>query len=112
MTHPLLRTARAVVKPRPPGHGPGKRLPSGAICTIVVPVPCRFALLLKLLIRMLPLIRDPVLRGTRAMPYGLTSPLAGTVEATTEMLLLCFPWAWAERPKLAISVTAQTEALR
>src|SRR5579872_6886538 len=57
--------------------------PSGEICTIVVPVPCRFAALLKLLTRMFPLVSEPAVAGMTATPYGLTSPLAGTVEATT-----------------------------
>src|SRR6516162_1427652 len=48
---------------------------------MVVPVPCTLALSLKLLTRMLPGPRFPVLRGMTATPYGLTSPLAGTVDA-------------------------------
>src|SRR5277367_313456 len=78
ITHPDLSTARAVVRPIPPGQGPGKLLgsicantlnpPLGEICTIVVPVPCRLELLLKLLIRKLPCTNDPVVAGTTAMP--------------------------------------------
>ena len=56
------------------------------ISTIVVPVPCTLALLLKLLTRTLPRNRSPVLRGMTATPYGLTSPLPGTVDAITEVL--------------------------
>src|SRR5262249_19314469 len=78
-TQPPGRMPRAVVRPTPPGHGPGSLeavicantvrwwLP-GEICTIVVPVPCLFALLLKLLIRTSPLMRPPVLVGTTATP--------------------------------------------
>src|SRR4029077_14919 len=59
ITHPLRSTTRAVVKPTPPGHRPGRFLasisankflfPSGEIWTMVVPVPWRLAALLKLL---------------------------------------------------------------
>ena len=62
-------------------------VPLGVICTMVVPVPCRFALLLKLLTRMLPSVSEPLLFGTRAMPYGFTSPFAGTVDAIVETLV-------------------------
>src|SRR5580692_220674 len=54
---------------------------------MVVPVPCRFITLLKLLIRNSPSIRFPLLSGTRATPYGLTSPLDGTVELRMVMVL-------------------------
>src|SRR5215467_16285242 len=65
-TQPPGRMPRAVVRPTPPGHGPGSEeavicantvcfwLP-GETCTIVVPVPCWFAALLKLLTSTLPL---------------------------------------------------------
>jgi hypothetical protein len=43
-------------------------------------VPCTFALSLKLLTRVSPLTSAPELVGTTAIPYGLTSPFAGTVE--------------------------------
>jgi hypothetical protein len=49
---------------------------------MVVPVPCTFALSLKLLTRMSPAVSRPSVAGTIATPYGFTSPLAGTVEAT------------------------------
>ncbi len=59
ITQPLRSTDKAVVRPMPPGHGLGKfaaliwaktlNVPLGAMSTIVVPVPCRFWLLLKLL---------------------------------------------------------------
>src|ERR1700692_3059238 len=62
ITQPLFRTASAVVRPTPPGQLPWRLLgasvantlarPFGEICMIVVPVPCRFFLLLKLLTRM------------------------------------------------------------
>src|SRR5215469_5192704 len=64
ITHPRRSTTRAVVRPTPPGHAPGrflalmwaKRLkePLGEIWTMVVPVPCELALLLKLLTRTSP----------------------------------------------------------
>src|SRR5439155_13388951 len=89
-TQPLRSTTNAVVSPTPPGQEPGrvfgsicaKRLkdPLGEICTRVVPVPCRFALLLKLLTRMFPRVSFPTVRSIRNTPYGLTSPLLGTVE--------------------------------
>ena len=53
--------------------------PPGEISTIVVPVPCWFALLLKLLTRTSPAASLPWDFGTMATPYGLTSPLAGIV---------------------------------
>src|SRR5579863_6405590 len=92
ITQPLCSAVRAVVRPTPPGQ-PGRFLlivantrilPFGVISTIVVPVPCTFALSLKLLTRMLPWVRLPVLLGMTATPYGLTSPLPGTVEAIFE----------------------------
>src|SRR5215471_4688859 len=90
-TQPPGRMSSAVVRPTPPGHGPGRldflmcantvRWPPGVICTIVVPVPCKFLELLKLLTRTLPWRSLPSLWRTTATPYGLTSPLCGTVEA-------------------------------
>src|SRR5580698_612087 len=56
---------------------------------MVVPVPCRFWLLLKLLTRIFPLVSDPLVVGTRATPYGLRSPLLGIVEATSVMVPAC-----------------------
>ncbi len=89
-TQPPRRISSAVVRPTPPGQGPGSldalilantlSFPDGETWTIVVPVPCRFLALLKLLIRTLPLTSEPWLLVTSAVPYGLTSPLAGTVE--------------------------------
>src|SRR5271167_4695684 len=79
---------------------------------MVVPVPCRLELLLKLLIRMFPWTSEPELFGTRAMPYGFTSPLAGTVEAMTEMpgwLLKRGPWAWAESAPATTRDAAQAQ---
>src|SRR5207237_9417577 len=75
---PVFSATRAVVKPSPAGQGPGKlwalicanrlTVPLGEICTIVVPVPCRLALLLKLLTRMLPRVSEPAVVGTTATP--------------------------------------------
>src|SRR5580704_11701674 len=82
----------AVVSPMPPGQvwpaGSAAMLantlvlPAGETCTMVVPVPCTLALSLKLLTRMSPAVSRPAEAGTTATPYGFTSPLAGTVEAT------------------------------
>src|SRR5450755_1862921 len=90
-TNPLRSAPSAVVRPTPPGQGPGNvaglieaksfTVPPGVISSIVVPVPCRFAELLKLLIRRSPRVRFPTDRGTTTIPYGFTSPFAGTVEA-------------------------------
>src|SRR6516165_373885 len=89
-TQPPRRITSAVVRPTPPGHLPGSlaalilaktlSLPVGETWTRVVPVPWKFLALLKLLIRTLPLTSEPWLLPTSAVPYGLTSPLAGTVE--------------------------------
>src|SRR5262249_15395051 len=91
MTQPCTST-RAVVSPTPPGQRPRTdalvmwakrvRCPLGLISTIVVPVPCRFFELLKLLTRMSPRCRRPWLRGTTTTPDGVTARLAGTVHAT------------------------------
>src|SRR3974377_54338 len=78
-TQPPGRMPRAVVRPTPPGHGPGSLEASicantvccwlpGETCTIVVPVPCRLPELLKLLTRTSPLTRLPVVVGTTATP--------------------------------------------
>src|SRR5580704_13140493 len=89
ITQPLRSATRAVVRPTPPGQllslmpANSETLPCGLTSTIVVPVPCTFALLLKLLTSTSPRYRRPVLCGTTATPYGLTSPLAGTVDAMT-----------------------------
>jgi len=56
------------------------RWPPGLTSTIVVPVPCRLALLLKLLISTLPRRSLPRLWRISTVPYGLTSPFRGTVE--------------------------------
>src|SRR5260221_120532 len=83
-TNPLRRTFNAVESPS--GAVPPKNWKTGAgggTSTIVVPVPWRFALLLKLKTKIPPgLIAPPVGKpgGTKATPYGFTSPLAGTVE--------------------------------
>src|SRR5216683_5175364 len=83
-TNPLFRTFKAVVSPS--GAVPPKYWNNGAVggtSTMVVPVPWRFELLLKFEIKMSPgLIAPPVGNpvGTKATPYGFTSPLAGTVE--------------------------------
>src|SRR5437588_9332737 len=78
ITNPFFRTVSAVVRPTPPGHGPGSpdarmcanilRCPPGEISTIVLPVPCRLALSLKLRTRTSPDTSDPLLTGTRATP--------------------------------------------
>jgi hypothetical protein len=57
---------------------------------IVFPVPWRFFLLLKLLTRTCPWTNFPVDVGTTKTPYGLTSPLAGTVDAI-KLVALKFP---------------------
>src|SRR5580704_10887356 len=91
-TQPPGRMPSAVVRPMPPGQAwPAGNaemlantlvLPPGETCTRVVPVPCTFALSLKLLTRTSPAVSRPPEAGTTATPYGFTSPLAGTVEAT------------------------------
>jgi hypothetical protein len=43
---------------------------------MIVPVPCRFALLLKLLTRIFPWTSDPVVVGTMATPYGIHVAIA------------------------------------
>jgi len=76
MTQPLRSTVSAVVRPTPPGQPDRLGLiwansdtwPCGVTWTIVVPVPCTFALSLKLLTRTLPCPRSPVPRGTTATP--------------------------------------------
>src|SRR5579859_3706705 len=92
ITHPVRKTTSAVVNPTPPVHVPGRvlasicanglMLPSGAMSTIVVPVPCRLEAALKLLTRMCPAVRLPTLLFTSNTPYGFTSPLVGTVDAS------------------------------
>ena len=76
-TQPPGRIPRAVVRPTPPGQGPGSLagvcantvcVPPGETCTIVVPVPCRLFTVLKLLTRTSPLTRLPVLVGTTTTP--------------------------------------------
>src|SRR5580704_15376272 len=131
MTQPLRSEASAVVRPTPPGQ-PGRFLlilancdtwPPGETWTIVVPVPCTFALLLKLLISTSPRCRKPTLRGTTATPYGLTSPLAGTVDAI--VLTWCsgpmkdpkpcapaLPAVPASRPTVAVTTAASPAAYR
>src|ERR1017187_1095017 len=94
-------TASAVVSPMPPGQAPGspdlempaKRVtwPAGEISTIVLPVPCRLALSLKLLTSTSPRCSLPWLLPTTATPYGLTSPLDGTVDARVVR--------WRKRPR-------------
>jgi hypothetical protein len=84
--------ASAVVSPTPPRQAcPAGNaemlantlvLPAGETSTSVVPVPCTLALSLKLLTRMSPAVSRPPEAGMTATPYGFTSPLAGTVEAT------------------------------
>jgi len=82
-----LRSPNRCVAPTAPwltrhlrGRGPGSVLasicanglnaPSGEICTMMVPVPCRFEMLSKLLTRRSPSIRAPLLWGTRARTTG------------------------------------------
>ena len=80
MTNPDFSATSAVVRPTPPGHPPSSdsdaaliceksdKLPDGDTWTIVVPVPCRFPELLKLLTRMLLATSAPVVTGTTATP--------------------------------------------
>ncbi len=57
------------------------------IWSIVVPVPCKSELALKLLTSSLPSFRLPAVWRTMATPYGFTSPLDGMVEPMVLMLL-------------------------
>src|SRR5215469_12743811 len=93
MTNPPRSATRAVVRPRPPGHGPGSLFGAsdanrvtfpvvGEISTIVLPVPCRLRWLLKLLTSTSPTVSKPLVTGATATPYGLTSPFIGTVDAS------------------------------
>jgi hypothetical protein len=78
ITHPPGRIDSAVVSPTPPGHafeaGSDPIVanvftdPAGDTSTIVLPVPCTFALLLKLLTSVSPLMSLPTVVGTTAMP--------------------------------------------
>ena len=91
-TQPPGRIERAVVSPIPPGHTSDagsdpivanvRTVPLGETSTIVLPVPCRLALSLKLLTSVSPLTSLPTVINTTATPYGFTSPLGGTVDAT------------------------------
>src|SRR5260370_16866187 len=95
-TQPPCRISSAVLRPTPPGQEPGSldatifantlTLPRGETWTIVVPVPCRFLLLLKLLIRTLPWTSLPWLRVATATPSGLMSPLPVTVQPPSQRL--------------------------
>src|SRR5260370_36669019 len=86
-TKPFLSTASAVVRPR---FCPWKKvtgLPSVTSLTMVVPVPCLFDGALKLDTRTSPgisVVEGGTPLGTKAMPYGLRSPLVGTVAATVD----------------------------
>src|ERR1019366_7868325 len=78
ITNPERKATRAVVSPTPPGQLPGSDAASilansvktrlGEIWTIVVPVPCRLATLLKLLTSTLFATRAPFVLGTIATP--------------------------------------------
>ena len=86
----------AVVSPMPPGQAWPAGIaeswayvlaePVGEISAMVVPVPWTLALSLKLLTRVSPAVRRPAAAGTTVTPYGFTSPLPGTAEATWEMV--------------------------
>src|SRR5690348_11451634 len=116
-TQPPRRISSAVVRPTPPGQGPGSldalilantlSFPDGETWTIVVPVPCWFLELLKLLIRTLPLTSEPRLMPTSPVPDGLISPLAGTVEP-----IVVFVWSLPINdpgvPACAAGATAST----
>src|SRR5215469_7096293 len=120
ITQPLRNATRAVVRPTPPGHGPGSSVatisaksstpPLGLICTMVVPLPCWLALLLKLLTRMLPATSFPAVTGTKATPYGFRSPLAGIVEAIWSTSFNAFKSCAVERP--AVDAVNHSSALR
>ena len=93
--NPLRSATSAVVRPIPSRTvhllasicANKLNVPLAAICTIVVPVPCQFAPLLKLLIRNRPSTSFPLLMGTCATPYGFTSPFVGTVVLTVVTVL-------------------------
>ena len=105
-TQPPGRIDNAVVSPMPPGQALAvgsdpivanvPTVPAGDTCMIVVPVPCTFALSLKLLTSVSPLASFPTVSGTTATPYGLTSPLFGTVDATCLGLPSVKRNAWLE----------------
>src|ERR1700674_948323 len=83
-TNPLRRMFKAVVSPSDPV--PPKNWKTAAFAgtsTIVVPVPWRFMLLLKFETKISPTLSAPPVGnpgGTKATPYGFTSPLPGTVD--------------------------------
>jgi hypothetical protein len=90
----------------------GETFPVLETCTIVVPVPWpvsfALSLALKLLISIWPTWSLPTLVGTSTMPYGFTSPLAGTVEAT---LLIVLRFARkGEEPALGVVVAVLAAA--
>src|ERR1700733_2627241 len=76
ITQPLCSAVRAVVRPTPPGQlgrfllivANTRAFPDGVTSMIVVPVPWTLPLSLKLLTRMLPWDRSPVLLGMTATP--------------------------------------------
>src|ERR1700730_2351362 len=61
-----------------------RNLPLGKISTMLDPVPCWLAALLKLLTSTSPRTRSPRLCGTTATPYGFWSPIAGPLVGTVE----------------------------
>src|ERR1035437_170145 len=75
---------------------------------MVVPVPCKLALLLKLLTKISPLTRSPLLCCTTATPYGLISPLLGTVEA---IILFVFSDPRNELPAANTGVAVATKTI-
>src|SRR5450755_1339158 len=113
ITHPERSATSAVVSPTPPGTeragivANSRWWPPGDTSTIVVPVPCALAALLKLLTSTLPAVSRPWLRGTIATPYGLTSPLAGMVLAT--VATVCRP-PTKEPPAPVLAAAGRTPA--
>src|ERR1035438_5313436 len=85
---------------------------------MVVPVPCRFPELLKLLTRNWPATSLPFVTGTHATPYGFSSPFMGTVvpSEVTELKPPINDWAAPTAvPATAPTVTnnaTRTRALR
>ena len=117
-TNPLFKTASPVSRPRlAPWVEKRVCVPFGAILTMVVPVPCRLVLLLKLETRMSPGVSRPPdgnPLGTNATPYGFTSPFAGTVETVRSRvrLLRIEAGTVSERGRVWIAAALWTDSFK
>src|SRR5215813_2938148 len=112
-TKPPCRTPSAVVRPSPGVPAKNNDVLPLVTLTMVLPVPCTLALLLKLETNRSPVLNAPRWgkpAGTNATPYGLSSPFSIVVETSGKIGIGCGRASAAAVPIQKNVSTAQARA--